>query len=390
MRRLLPILLVPALVVLGCAEDGSDSDESSDSTATSTSTTGPTPPAIDAVTAESDLPAETQDQLEHAVVAAMNDEGIPGAFVGVFLPDGSWEAVAGTADLASGDPVGPGMSWPVRSLTKSMVVTLLLQQVDAGTVTLDDTVDQYLDDVPNGDTITLRMLADMSAGLPNYTATDAFLEAFVADPERDYTIEDLNELAFTEEVEFEPGTEHTYSNTNTNVLGQVLEVSGGAPLGEQLQAEVFGPLSMAGTTYLPPDLPEPHAVGYQPTPDGYVEPPNNFSAMGPSGAVVSTTDDLRIWAEALGTGSLISPELHTERLVGEPLVEGPVYDAYGMGIGSRFGYWGHTGQGLGFTALAMHDPDTGASIVIVANASETETQPMDALFAAVAPIIDER
>lgn len=335
------------------------------------------------------MPPEVSDQLETAVLEVMSEAGIPGAFVGVSLPDlGRWEAVAGTADLDTGDPVEFGLHWPVRSLTKSVVVTRLLQLVDEGTVRLDDTVDQHLVGVPNGDTITLRQLANMSAGLANYTATDSFLESFTADSDQRYTIKDLNAFAFTEPPAFSPGSEYSYSNTNTNVLGHVIEAVGGAPLGEQLATHVFRPLGMADTEYLPEILPEPAATGYQPGPDGYEEPPNNLSAMGPSGAVVSTSDDLFTWAEALSSGALISDALQSERLVAEPLAEGPVYDGYGLGIGTRFGYWGHTGQGLGFTALAMRHPDTEATIVVLANASETEPQPMDGLFAAIVGVLD--
>lgn len=372
------------LVVAGCSSSGSESEAES-----TTSTSGATPPTAEIVESRGDMPTDVADQLESAVVDVMNEAGIPGAFVGISVPDlGTWEAVAGTADLDTGDPVEFDFHWPVRSLTKSMVVTRLLQLVDDGTVSLDDTVDQYIEGVPNGETITLRQLADMSAGLANYTATDAFLESFTSDPDQLYTIEDLNEFAFTVEPEFPPGSEYSYSNTNTNVLGQVIEAAGDAPLGDQLAADIFEPLAMGDTEYLPDALPEPAATGYQSGPDGYEEPPNNLSGMGPSGAVLSTSDDLFTWAEALGSGALISDTLQSERLVAEPLAEGPVYDAYGLGIGTRLGYWGHTGQGLGFTALAMRDPETGTDIVILANASETEPQPMDGLFAAAVGVLD--
>ncbi|MCZ7529773.1 MAG: beta-lactamase family protein [Acidimicrobiia bacterium] len=383
-RPLRVTLVCCVLAAAGCSGSGSDSTAESTTTASETA-----PPTAEIVASRGDMPEDVADELESAVVDVMNEAGIPGAFVGVSVPGlGRWETVAGTADLDTGEPVEFGFHWPVRSLTKSMVVTRLLQLVDEGTVNLDDTVDQYVEGVPNGDTITLRQLADMSAGLANYTATDAFLESFTSDPDQLYTIEDLNEFAFTGEPEFPPGSEHSYSNTNTNVLGQVIETAGDAPLGDQLATDVFEPLGMGDTEYLPDALAEPAATGYQPGPDGYEEPPNNFSGMGPSGAVVSTSDDLFIWAEALGTGALISDALQNERLAAEPLAEGPVYDAYGLGIGTRLGYWGHTGQGLGFTALAMRDPDTDATVVVLANASETEPQPMDGLFAAVAEVLD--
>ncbi|MDR7347949.1 CubicO group peptidase (beta-lactamase class C family) [Enteractinococcus fodinae] len=112
------------------------------------------------------------------------------------------------------------------------------------------------------------------------------------------------------------------------------------------------------------DWVDPHAQGHQPA-EGQVELNfNNFSSMGASGAMGSTTDDMTVWAEALATSELISPELHDQRLVGAPLTERPEYDEYALGIGSLDGWWDHTGEGQGFTALAMHDVESEASVVI--------------------------
>lgn len=97
---------------------------------------------------------------------------------------------------------------------------------------------------------------------------------------------------------------------------------------------------------------------------------NNFSSMGASGAMISTLADMTVWAEALGSGTLVSPERQAERLVGSPLSEGPEYDRYALGIGEVEGWWGHTGEGLGFTSLAMYDLQSGSTAVIFMNISQ--------------------
>jgi D-alanyl-D-alanine carboxypeptidase len=338
------------------------------------------------------LPAATQAELQAAVDASMATYGTPAAVVGVFVPGkGSWVSATGVADLSTDAKPTADMAWPLRSVTKSFTVTLILQLVDEGKISLDDTVDQYLDGVPNGDTITLRQLADMSSGLADYT-TEAFIDDFVADPDRVFTLDELNAYAFAEPPLFEPGTQFVYTNTNTNVLGSVVEKVTGQPFREALSERLLVPLGLDQTLYLDDGSPwpEPHATGYQPDDGVLTEQPANFSVFGPAGSLVADVDDLRVWAEALGSGKLLDPATQAERLQGHPLAKGPEYDQYALGIGELDGWWGHTGEGFGFTATAMYNPETGATIVVYTNLAQLpdKSHPAEKLFLSLAPIVD--
>jgi D-alanyl-D-alanine carboxypeptidase len=338
------------------------------------------------------LPAATQAELQAAVDASMKTYGTPAAVVGVFVPGkGSWVSATGVADLSTGAAPSPDMAWPLRSVTKSFTVTLILQLVDEGRISLDDTVDRYLDGVPNGDRITIRELANMSSGLADYT-TEAFIDDFVADPNRVFTLDELNAYAFAEQPQFEPGTQFVYTNTNTNVLGSVVEKVTGQSFSEALSGRLLVPLGLDRTLYLDDGSPwpEPHATGYQPDDGVLTEQPANFSVFGPAGSLVADVDDLRVWAEALGSGKLLDPATQAERLQGHPLAKGPEYDQYALGIGELDGWWGHTGEGFGFTATAMYDPATGATIVVYANLAQLpdKSHPAEKLFLALAPIVD--
>src|SRR5690349_7203959 len=228
---------VPALVALGVVGAlvlgacGSD-DKGSSGTTTTTAPSRSEAPA-------GELPTTTQAELQAAVDASMQMYGEPAAVVGVFVPGkGSWVSATGVADTTTGEKPTAEMAWPLRSVTKSSTVTLILQLVDEGKISLDDTVDKYLDGVPNGDEITIRELADMSSGLADYT-TDAFIEDFVADPDRVFTLDELNAYAFAEPTQFEPGTDYVYTNTNTNVLGSVVEKVTGQSFSEVLSERLL-------------------------------------------------------------------------------------------------------------------------------------------------------
>jgi len=98
--------------------------------------------------------------------------------------------------------------------SKTFTATVLLQLADEKKVQLDDPVAKYLPFVPNGQNITLRMLANMTSGLFSYTEDDAWANTIVAEPKRVWTPRELVDVAFKHPPDFAPGTGWHYSNTN--------------------------------------------------------------------------------------------------------------------------------------------------------------------------------
>ena len=339
-----------------------------------------------------ELPGELQSRLRAALEDTMAVHGVPGATVGVWIPGlGSWTVGLGVADLASGEAVTTELSWPIRSITKSYTVTLLLQLVDEGVVRLEDPVDRYLEGVTHGDAITLLQLADMSSGVADYI-TESFIEDFAADPARVFTLEELNAGVLGAPARFAPGARHVYTNANTNLLGAVIEAVTGQDFAEVLEARILRPLGQTGTSYLSDvrHWTAAHATGYLPAPEtGELLPQvQNFSVFGPAGSLVSTLEDGRVWAQVLGSGALLRPETQELRLRGHEL-EGPPYGLYAAGIGETAGWLGHNGEGIGFTAATFHEPTTGASIVVYMNLSNVPSgaHPADEAFRALAAIL---
>ena len=369
----LPLLVLALLV--GCSDDEGEPGSSA-----TTTTAPPGPPVLDTA---------LTDELQATTDEVVEELGVPGAVVLVTTPDDRWETAVGVTDLETGEPMETGLRWPLRSITKSFTVTLVLQLADEGLVDLDDTIDTYVDGVPNGDQVTLRQLADMSSGLPDYT-NEAFIDAFSTDPERQFSVEELLAFATAEPARAEPGTDRVYTNTNTLLLGEVVEEATGQPFAEALQERILGPLELEATTYpTSPDDWTTDAVGYQPDDDGELAPqPVNYSVFGPAGAMIASLDDLAAWGPVLATGELVDPATQEARLEGAPLDEGPEYDSYALGIGELDGWWGHTGEGFGFTALVMHDADIETTVAVAMNASQLESHAPTTLFRELAPILE--
>jgi D-alanyl-D-alanine carboxypeptidase len=339
-------------------------------------------------------------QLEAVVSAAMEEFGIPGAAVGIWTSSGHWTMAAGLADVAAKRPVKLRDHFAIRSITKSFTVTIVLQLVAGsnGAVSLDDPIAKYLQGVPNGRDITLRELANMTSGLYNYSQDPAFQQAVGTDPTRTWMTDELLAFAFNDQshpaINFPPGTQYEYSNTNTLLLGKLVELLTGRRFEDELQERILTPLQLDATSFLTGTaVPPPAATGYQGlTEDALPNPVEvSFSALGVAGAMASTLHDLGRWGRALADGSLVPADLQQQRLqahltAGDP--RSPVYDSYGLGIGQVAGWWGHTGEGLGFEAAVFHQIDRNETFAILLNESERSDVPVT-IFCRMLGVLNE-
>jgi D-alanyl-D-alanine carboxypeptidase len=298
---------------------------------------------------------------------------VSGALVSVSVPgDDTWKQAFGYANLESRAPFDPASFGSIRSITKSFTVTVILQLVRDQVLRLDDKLDRFVPGIPNGDRITLADLAGMQSGIADYSAQPAFQKDFGSDYERAFTEAELVAYAIPASPVFAPGAQYEYSNTNTVLLGMVIEKVTGQPLGSVLQSRIFTPLGLSGTTYpLTVPLPLPHPTPYAVAVDtGAADelPLVSPTGLAGAGAMVSTLADLETWGRALGDGRLIGAALQKERIErSRPVTNGPEYDRYGLGIGILAGWWGHTGTGVGWQAATFYDPRTGAVIAVMVN-----------------------
>src|SRR4028119_1215620 len=111
-----------------------------------------------------------EESLEAAFEESFQDSGAPGAIAAVRTPDGTWVGTLGVANKTSGEPMQADMHHRIGSVTKTFTATLLLRAAADGRLSLDDTIGQYVEGIPNGDEITLRQMADMSSGIADATA----------------------------------------------------------------------------------------------------------------------------------------------------------------------------------------------------------------------------
>ena len=162
----------------------------------------------------------------------------------VQTPEYTWVGALGVADRTSEEPMTPDVHHRIGSVTKTFTITLLLQAEAEGLLSLDDTIDQYIKGVPNGDEITLAQMANMTSGIASYTENEQWGEEVLADPRRSWKPEELAQVGIKDSPLFDPGTEWHYSNTNTVLLGLVLEQVTGKPIGDLYREQIIEPLGL--------------------------------------------------------------------------------------------------------------------------------------------------
>lgn len=310
-----------------------------------------------------------------AVESLFADYRPPGILAGVRMAgEAPWAQAFGLADVARATPMALNSTFPIRSITKSFTVTLLLQLVQTGWVALDHKIGRYIAGVPNGDLISLADLAGNQSGLADYSAQPGFFEVFAEDPLHTWTPQELVAFSFAVQPQFLPGEQYQYCNTNTVLLGMVIEAVTRQSMADVLAERIFKPLGLAGTSYptaagLPSPAPTPYAVDVA-TGALDEQPLISPTSLAGSGAMTSTLADLLAWGEALGRGSLLDPALQDLRKsLAREVTNGPEYDRYGLGIGQIGQWWGHTGSGIGFQVATMNLASQEATVSVMVNAT---------------------
>ncbi|GIG61573.1 D-Ala-D-Ala carboxypeptidase [Longispora fulva] len=358
-------------------------------------------------------PAYAAD-LTRTLGTLITDLRIPGAVVMITSKaKGNWTATFGNRALGGTDRVTVDDHFRVGSNTKTMTGTVILQLVQEGKLGLDDPVSKYRPGVPNGDAITITQLLDMRSGLYNYSEEDQFNVRLDSEPGHAWQPDELLAIAFAQPPYFPPGGGFHYSNTNTVLLGLIIEKLTGGTLQEAFRHRIFDPLGMRNTS-LPAladaDIPAPHPRGYMfgtnvstlkeaalPAAEQAAAArgsllPNDVTDANPSwtwaaGGAISTAGDLTRYVTAMIDGGLLDAKLQKTRLDSIQPVDptNPNGAGYGMAL-ARFGpLVGHDGQLPGFQSFMAHDPDREDTVIVLTSlyAAPNGTQPANALAMAI-------
>jgi D-alanyl-D-alanine carboxypeptidase len=329
------------------------------------------------------LAASPDDLLANLVA-----HGAPGVTMAISRAGETiYAGAAGVASLEEQTPLEVTDRLRIASITKTFVATTILQMVDDGILSLDDTVAQWLDDpavraIPHIDTATVRQLLHHTSGIYDYldaTDTTFYDDAFFnpdADWSRVWTLPEL--LAYAgatnHDPYFAPGEGVHYSNTAYLLLGMIAEQAAGKTFEDELSARILTPLSLGGTSMeMGAALPADVADAYQVIDGELVNVTAvNLTWSWTGGGMVSTAADLLRFAEAVFSGELLSRASFDEMFSWVPDASyGVERFEWGMGIyryPTPVGQLvGKDGDNAGSTSFMMHLIDEEITVVLLAN-----------------------
>ena len=317
----------------------------------------------------------------------MNALALAGRFSGVVLAavDGDPVLVKawGEADRAAGATNTTSTQFNIASAGKMFTAVGMGRLTEAGEVRLDDRLSRYLPDFPRdiASRISIEQLLAHTSGLGSYFASPLWQTQRGAIR----SVSDFVELVRGETLQFEPGSQYSYSNSGYVLLGAVIEQVTGVDYYEAMQRLVFEPAGMTRTGY-PNFLAEPEgvAIGYENgcfgrSPQQCASSPWRdarplWGARGsPAGGGVSTVHDLHAFIEALKRGQLLHPDTFAQMRAARNRMNrpgGPI-DAYGLGFGRLTIHgrpsWGHNGGTPGAQAQIDVIEDVRLTLIVLSN-----------------------
>jgi len=333
------------------------------------------------------------EELENAL-KAVHCAGMPGVFAEVRDGDQVWRGAAGVADISAGDCVTPDMRHRIGSITKTFTAAAVLQQVERGEIELDTAISHYLPGMipgERGDAITVRMLINHTSGLADYlpyayTSLKAFPSLKDTSPQSledhrftHFQSTDLLAMGVRAPSVSKPGcTPGIYSNTNYQILCQLLEHTTGMTAEDCITQNVIRRAGLRDTTF--PDGTEirgPHAKMYEAW-FGMIDPPRDYSVfdmswVGPAASLISTVGDLNRFFALLLAGEIIdrSSLAQMQRTVPVISFEGKKIE-YGLGLHKMEvpgcgTFWGHDGTVWGAGAMTMTRADGKRQMSVAVN-----------------------
>ncbi|GAA1976475.1 serine hydrolase domain-containing protein [Nocardioides panacihumi] len=280
----------------------------------------------------------------------------------------------GSARLHPRRPMTDDTRFPIASVTKMMVATVVLQLVQEGKVRLDDTVDELLPGMlPFGAKVTVEDLLDHRSGILDVFNEDPKAYPLDADP----TDAKLRQVLDHPPVD-EPGTVSRYTNAGYWLLGKIIERATGHPLAAELRQRIFVPAGMTSTA-LATDLDEERNLAHGYDENGKDITAGDFSGPWAAGGVVSTVGDVATFFDQLFSGRLVPADVVGDMTTSRGLFDGSPNLGYGLGVtllDAACGHvLGHFGDLPGFHTIAFRNPAKDRTVVEFVN-TESDSAPV--------------
>lgn len=305
-------------------------------------------------------PQQLANDLQTILDNALPNEQGAGAVLSVYVPgEWTWSSASGNAiaGVTSGFPATTAASdtkFRAGSISKLFTAASIMQLHDAGLLDITDNISQYLrssiinDTIPNGNDITIQNLLEHTSGLGDAAANDSCQQDALANLTRDFSLEE-NIFCGSQFASLPPDLMMTYSNTNYAILAMIIEEVTGNSYAQYITDSLITPIGLTNT-YIPiateDEIATPHMGCYWwIVPGAYMADLTVVDASLYRGwaNIVSNTEDLTLFHEALRNGQVVSTASFNQMFTLSSLSSW-----YGMGAElteiSGTEYYGHSGE----------------------------------------------
>jgi CubicO group peptidase (beta-lactamase class C family) len=346
------------------------------------------------------------------------DKSVRNCVLSVMKGDGSfsWSGAAGIARQEDQVPMTKDTPIYIASTTKLYTATAIMRLCEEELLSLDDPMSRYLPEeliqgihVYKGKDysheITIKQLLSHTSGIADYYAEKpkggkSLFELFLEEPERSWTVDETIERARKDlRPNFPPGTGASYSDTNFQLLGKVIEAITGKPLRIVYEDFIFRPLDLKHTWLTsrsePPFTPSavPADVFCK---DMKITKTRSNGAYWADGGIVSTAEEMIIFLKALNEGRMVSGDtlnsMHHWHKLQFPLQYGygtmyfklPRFIAMMMKVQPLWGHSGSTGSFL------YYSEDMNLYMAGTINQTESKTKPFRLMLRVMKAIQSKR
>lgn len=271
----------------------------------------------------------------------------------------------GEINGAEKKPLTAASRFRIGSITKMFTAVIIFQLAEEKKLSLSDTLDQYLPQIPNAPKITIAQILQHRSGIPNVFGGSVPEPWPKTDP---ITPKQTLERIAKSKPDFEPDTKSQYSNTGYTVLGLIIEKITGKSYREAVQARIASRIGL-NDTYVATsaiDVTKGETLAYQHFPAGWRQREETHATLLFSGgAIVSTPYEMVKFIHALFAGKLVSPESLAAMKT--------IRDGEGMGMAPPFEwegktFYGETGGGDNRGAWLAYLPEEKLAIAYATNA----------------------
>lgn len=311
--------------------------------------------------------AQKADEVDAFVQAEMQRLNVPGVAVAV-VRNGKPIKVKGygLANVETKTPVTNETVFKIGSISKPIIAMGMMLLVEEGKIALDDKISKYLDGMPETwSNITVRHLLSHTSGI--------IREAPGFDPAKIQPDADVVKSAYPAPLVFTPGEKYQYCNVGYFALAEIIRKVSGKPWSDFLAERIFKPLGMNATrTTTFDEIVANRANGYS-FANNKLTNSEVYVAVRPSGAFLSTIDDLVRLEEALHGKALLKPE--TRATMWTPFKFNDGKDSqYGLGwtidqVNGRKRI-GHGGSLNGFRSNFARFVEDGLTVIVLSNLAQ--------------------